>query len=63
MVCIAGLAGTTHVTYINNVVKELGREFKCVFVQWRGSSGVPITTSKLYCMDVWTDIKEAINHI
>ena len=36
LVCIAGLAGTTNVTYINHVVKELSREFKCVFVQWRG---------------------------
>jgi len=45
------------------MIRECSRDFKCVFVQWRGQSGVEITSPKLYSMGVWRDIKEPIDYI
>ena len=38
-------------------------DFKCVFIQWRAQGGVPVTSSKLYCMSSWQDLKEPIDYI
>ena len=32
LVCISGLGGGTHATYVSNVIREVNKEFKCVFV-------------------------------
>lgn len=44
-------------------MKEMERHMKCVFVQWRGSSGVPITSNKTYSLHIWTDIKDTVDYI
>jgi hypothetical protein len=32
LVCIAGLGSSTQATYIKRIIKEMNRDFKCVFV-------------------------------
>lgn len=63
LVCISGLGGSTQAPYIKNVVNEMNRDFKCVFIQWRAAGDVPVTSSKLYCMGAWKDLKEPIDYI
>lgn len=60
---MSGLGSSTQAVYVKAVIQELSRDFKCVFVQWRGQGGVPITSSKLYCMSAWRDVKEPIDYI
>ena len=63
LVCIAGLGSNTQATYVKRMINEMSREFKCVFIQFRAQGGVPVTSPKIYCMGVWTDIKEPIDYI
>ena len=32
LVCVSGLGGSTQASYIKNVIYEINRDFKCVFV-------------------------------
>ena len=42
---------------------ELSSEFDCVYVQWRASGGVPVSSGTLYSMASWRDIQESVDHI
>jgi predicted alpha/beta-fold hydrolase len=37
--------------------------FKCVVVNFRGAAGVPLTSGKIYWMNIWQDIKEPVDYI
>ena len=63
LVCIAGLGSDTQAIYVRNMIMHLHRDFKCVFVQWRAQSGVPVTSNKLYSMASWRDVKEPVDYI
>jgi len=39
------------------------KNFKCVFILFRGSDGVPITQGKLYSHNSWKDIKEPVDYL
>jgi predicted alpha/beta-fold hydrolase len=45
------------------LIKELSKEFKCVYLQYRGQSGIPVTSNKLYSAASWLDIKEVVEHL
>jgi predicted alpha/beta-fold hydrolase len=37
--------------------------YKCVVINFRGCSGVKLTSPKIYWMNTWTDIKEPIEYL
>lgn len=63
LIMLGGIGSDPHACYIKKIMKEMEREMKCVFVLWRGTSGVPITSNKTYGMLSWRDIKDSVDYI
>ena len=63
LLLVPGLGSGTQSTYIKRLIKELSREFKCVYVQYRAQGGIPVTSNKLYSGCSWPDLKEVVDHI
>jgi predicted alpha/beta-fold hydrolase len=49
---------------MKSVIKAVAAKgFKIAFVLYRGTGGIPITTSKLYSIKEWRDIKEPADYL
>ncbi|CDW77448.1 embryogenesis-associated protein emb8-like [Stylonychia lemnae] len=65
VICMmSGLSGGNDNLYLISLVKEAMRlGYKCVIINYRGTSGVKLTSSKIYWMNQWEDVKEPIDYI
>ena len=62
--CVGGLGGNGQCSYMKSVIRAVAAKgFKIAFVLYRGTGGVPITTSKLYSIKEWRDIKEPADYL
>lgn len=64
LVCFSGLSGGNDNLYLYSMIKQATLAgFKCVVVNFRGSAGIPLTSGKIYWMNLWQDIKEPVDFI
>lgn len=64
LICISGLSGGNDNLYLYSLIREAQNQgYKCVVLNFRGTSGIPLTSSKLYWLNSWRDIKEPIDYI
>jgi predicted alpha/beta-fold hydrolase len=64
LACLAGLSGGNDNGYLYSMMKKAtANGFKCVVVNFRGAAGVKLTTSKIYSITNWQDVKEPIDFI
>ena len=62
--CFSGLSGGNKNVYLYSMIKSATQAgFKCVVVNFRGCSGVKLTSPKIYWKCNWTDVKEPIEYI
>jgi len=61
---MSGLSGGNDNLYLVSLVKEAMRlGYKCVIINYRGTSGVKLTSQNIYWMNRWEDVKEPIEYI
>jgi predicted alpha/beta-fold hydrolase len=61
---MAGLSGGNDNGYLYSMMKKATENgFKCVVVNFRGTSGVKMTSSKFYGATQWKDFKEPLDYI
>jgi len=62
--CFPGLCGDSKHIYLYSMIKSATQAgYKCVVVNFRGCSGVKLTSPKIYWTCNWTDVKEPIEYI
>jgi len=61
LILIPGVAGDSDNMYQIALIKHIRKQFKIVTLLFRGS--VPITSAKLACPGLWTDIQEGVEYI
>ncbi len=61
---ISGLSGGNDNYYLYSMMKQATLSgYKCVVINFRGASGVKLTSPMIYWMNTWTDLKEPIEYI
>lgn len=64
LACIAGLSGSNNNAYLISMLKSAAQHgYKCVVINFRGYSGVQLTSGKVFCAGLWEDFKEPIDYI
>lgn len=64
LVTLAGLSGGNDNGYMYSMMRTATENgFKCVVVNFRGASGVKLTTGKVYSCSDWQDLRDPINYI
>jgi predicted alpha/beta-fold hydrolase len=64
LVILAGLAGERDNVYnLDMIMTAKARGFKVVIIGYRGTSGMKLTSGKLYNLYCWEDIKEPLDDI
>ena len=64
LIAVGGLGGNGQCSYMKGVISAIAKKgFKIAFVLYRGTGGLPITTSKLYSIQEWRDIKEPVDYL
>lgn len=59
-----GVSGGNDNLYLWSMMKEATNAgYKCVVVNFRGTSGVPLTSPYIYWFNTWQDIQEPIEYI
>ena len=61
---MSGLSGGNDSMYLYSMIRAATQSgFKCVVVNFRGTSGIGLTSPKIYWINTWQDIKEPIEYI
>jgi predicted alpha/beta-fold hydrolase len=61
---VSGLSGGNDNLYLFSMIKAASAAgFKCVVINFRGASGVPLTSGLIYWMNLWQDVQEPIDYI
>jgi predicted alpha/beta-fold hydrolase len=64
LACVAGLSGGNDNGYLYSMIKKAtSHGFKCVIVNFRGASGVKMTSPMFYGAALWEDFKEPVDYI
>ena len=64
LTCVAGLSGGSDNGYLYSMMKlAMSNGFKCVVINYRGSCGLKLTSSKIYGSASWMDYKEPVDYI
>ena len=64
LACLAGLSGGNDNGYLYSMMRKATENgFKCVVVNFRGTSGVKITSPLFYGPSAWKDLKEPIDYL
>ena len=64
LACISGLSGGNDNLYLFSKITAASQAgFKCVVINFRGASGVNLTSGMIYWLNSWRDIKEPIDYI
>jgi abhydrolase domain-containing protein 1/3 len=64
LACIPGLSGGNDNGYLYSMMRKATENgFKCVVVNFRGSSGVNLTSKRFYGSAAWKDYKEPVDYI
>ena len=62
--CISGLSGGNDSMYLASMIRAASRGgYKCVVVNFRGTSGMKLTSPMIYWQTTWRDIQEPIEYI
>lgn len=61
---VSGLSGGNDNLYLYSMIRAASLSgFKCVVVNFRGASGVQLTSGLIYWLNLWEDLKEPIDYI
>lgn len=61
---VSGLSGGNDNMYLYSLIKAAQNSgFKCVVVNFRGASGVKLTSGMMYWINNWRDLQEPIEYI
>ena len=61
---MTGLSGGNDKGFIYSMMRKATENgFKCVVINYRGTSGVRLTSSKFYSSASWKDFKEPLDYI
>lgn len=64
VVCVPGLSGDSHELYCTALAREaLAQNLDFVVVNYRGTSGVPLRTAKLYDSGDTKDLDQVIDYL
>lgn len=64
LVCFSGLSGGNDNHYIYSMMRDATKAgFKCVIINYRGTSGMKMTSKHFYWSNKWTDAEEPLNYL
>ena len=64
LVCIGGLGGGQQATYMKPVMHKARKMgYQIVYLHFRATGDMPVTTDKIHCMLSWQDIKEPSDYL